>query len=251
MKTKSGAGETAEIVKEFLKTQPIAGLAEVVTNIVPDAFSVNVSGSTDSGQAGIVYVSNSKTATLRYTRLHLRSMLSSAYDISEWNIELSSALPEQRFDFLVHVPKASEDIMKLLLCQAIKSVYGAEVRRVKREKQVLLLRHDKSSAQPGLAEAASIGSCSDGRDRIRSTGVKMDHLARSLEGKLGAPVVDETGLTGIYAVNLDWTGGSRESLAAALKDQLGMLLVPAGRMTDTLEVFAAGQIFQIASEVKS
>lgn len=192
MTIKPGAGENAKIVKEFLKTQLMAGLEEAEDKKMRDVFSVRVTSSADSGKIGIEDVSNSKTATLKYTRLDLRSMLSSAYDISEWNIEISTALPAQRFDFLVHVPKTSEDIMKPLLRQAVKSVYGAEVRRLKKEKQVMLLRCDKSAVRPGLSQAASIGSCSYGLGQIRSTGVKMCALARSFEGEFGMPVVDET-----------------------------------------------------------
>lgn len=231
-----------EIIKEFLGTHPLAGPVIAEPNSNRDVFSVHAAGSTASGQTGIVRVINSKTATLRYTRLHLRAMLSNAYDISECCIEISAALPEHRFDFLVQVPKASEAIMKPLLRQAIKSVYGAQVRRVKREKQVMLLRCDKCAPQPGLSPAPAIGACSDGREQFRSTGVTMATLARALEGKLGMPVLDETGLPGIYAVKLDWMGASRELLAATLKDQLGMTLTPADRTVATLEAFAAEKI---------
>lgn len=239
MKTNSGAGETAGLVNEFLKAQPIAGAGWTGGGTLA-VFSVEAAASAGSGQAGIVYVSNSGTATLRYTGLDLRAMLSNAYGVSGRNVEISPALPAQRFDFLVRVPKASEGIMKQLLRHAVCSVYGVEVRLVKREKRVLLLRRDGRAAHPGLSPAAVEGACSDGRGHLRSAGLKIAALASSLGEKLGLQVLDETGLDGIYGVTLEWAGGDTESLAAALKDQLGLALVPASRVVDSLEAVAAG-----------
>lgn len=240
MKTNPGAGETAGIVKDFLEAQPAAGQAGAAGDSPGDVITMQVTSSTETGQTGLVYVTNSRTATLRCTRLALRSMLSTAYGISEWNIDIAPELPEKRYDFVVNVPKASEEIMKPLLRQAVKSVYGVEVRQSKKEKRVLLLCRDKGAAQPGLSPAAAIGACSDGRGHLRSTGLKMDGLARALEGKFGMAVLDETGLAGIYDLKLEWASGSNEALAAALKDQLGLLLVPASRNVDVLEAVAAG-----------
>ncbi len=240
MKIKPGAGETAEIVKDFLNAQPAAGPEGDVSDVLREVLTVQVTRSADSGQTGLVYVSNSKTATLRYTRLDLCSMLSHAYDISGWNIEIAPELPGKNYDFLVHVPKASEEIMKPLLRQAVKAVYGVEVRQLKKEKRVLLLRRDKGAATPGLSPGIAGGSCSDGRGHLRSAGLKMNGLARALEGKFSMPVLDETGLAGLYRVELAWAGGSSEALSVALKDQLGLLLVPASRSVDVLEAVAAG-----------
>ena len=63
----------------------------------------------------------------------------------------------------------------------------------------------------------------------------MDDVLNVLEGSYGMPVVDETGLTGRYAINIEWTPGSKDSLSAVLKDKLGMSLVPASRVIDVVE----------------
>lgn len=87
-----------------------------------------------------------------------------------------------------------------------------------------------------------------GRGEISSTGAPLELLAAQLSARLGRPVVDKTGLKGVYAFNLHWTPDPSEdehlaksgepvapepaaevngpSLVNALQEQLGLKLQP-------------------------
>lgn len=69
---------------------------------------------------------------------------------------------------------------------------------------------------------------------ISGTRVSMKEIAGALTGIVGRPVVDNTGLTGAYDLNLSWTpeevstehdtSTQGPSLFTALQDQLGLRL---------------------------
>jgi uncharacterized protein (TIGR03435 family) len=57
----------------------------------------------------------------------------------------------------------------------------------------------------------------------------MDHLAAFLSRPrmgLGRPVLDKTGLEGVFDFTLDWTPDAPPSIFTALEDQLGLKLEP-------------------------
>ena len=68
----------------------------------------------------------------------------------------------------------------------------------------------------------------------------MKDFAGALQGVLGKPVIDETGLAGNYEFEVEWTKEDRVgSLTTALRDNLGLQLTPATRDLEALVVDAA------------
>jgi uncharacterized protein (TIGR03435 family) len=82
-----------------------------------------------------------------------------------------------------------------------------------------------------------------GDNRIRVQGAGMDRLAFCLSDVLGRPVVDKTGLTGNYNIDLKWTPDDQQAkpdagptLTTALEEQLGLKLDSAKGPVNTLVV---------------
>lgn len=67
----------------------------------------------------------------------------------------------------------------------------------------------------------------DGQGQITITGGPSG-LAESLSSQVGRPVVDKTGLTGIYNINFHWAtaSASADSISSDLQQQLGLSLLP-------------------------
>ena len=90
--------------------------------------------------------------------------------------------------------------------------------------------------------SAPIGySMSSGR--INGHGIEIANLAHSLAGVAGRLIIDKTGLTGKYDIDLNWSGedssgttDSGPSIFAALQEQLGLKLEPAKAAVDTIVV---------------
>lgn len=73
----------------------------------------------------------------------------------------------------------------------------------------------------------------DGRGQMWATKFDMDLFARYLGGELGFPVIDQTGLAGVYDFELAWNPDdgktdaatdSRPTMVTAIKEQLGLEL---------------------------
>lgn len=102
-----------------------------------------------------------------------------------------------------------------------------------------------------------------GPGELASTGAPLELLTAQLSARLGHPVIDKTGLKGVYAFNLHWTPDATEaehlkqsgepvaseptpeangpSLTNALQDQLGLKLVP---RTEPMQVLVIDHVEQ-------
>jgi len=83
-----------------------------------------------------------------------------------------------------------------------------------------------------------------GGSRLSAEAVPMSWLADTIGARLRQVVRDATGLDGRYDVNLSWTPAvstEAQALAASLRDQLGLGLVPATGPVDVLVVDAASR----------
>jgi uncharacterized protein (TIGR03435 family) len=173
-------------------------------------------------------------------------MIVRAYGLKDYQVEGPEWLRSERFDVAAKFPEALPNdrekyaaalraMMKQMLIERFKlaahtdqktmSVYGLVV------------------AKKGIKfkEVPDTGSHSNSDDNhYEGTGVKMTDFAAFLSSRLGQPVLDMTGLTGAYALKLDWVREARTpaetpsvvpvaadgppgtNIPSAIQDQLGL-----------------------------
>ena len=155
--------------------------------------------------------------------------------------------PGERFDFISTLPKNSG----MTLQAELKRQLGLVAHPETRDTDVLVLRVRRSNA-PGLQPPNSGHNdyqqfqhyhCDNAP--ISSDSGYYPGIARFLEGYFGMPIVDQTGLTQNYCIDLTWTerfGGDphHTALKQALLDQLGLELVPTNMPIEMLVVEKAG-----------
>lgn len=73
---------------------------------------------------------------------------------------------------------------------------------------------------------------------FRAGGVLLLRLVENLTQNTGRPVIDRTGLTGTFDIELEWDGVG-PSIFTALKEQLGLTLEPGRTPIDVLVIAAA------------
>ena len=174
-------------------------------------------------------------------------LLARAYDTSRCRILALTPLPPGDFDFIASVPQRQKEALR----EMIKQKFGITGRSEMRETDVLLLTVKRRVA-PGLKptplpirndmSSARVGHMNQANRPIGS-------LLYDLEHYLQVPIIDRTGLTGRFDVDLTWDDEKKwddstgrfyftnpDGLKQAVLDQLGLELVPGREEIEMLVV---------------
>jgi uncharacterized protein (TIGR03435 family) len=160
-------------------------------------------------------------------------------------------LDTDRFDVLAKANAPfTTDEGRVMLRALVAERFGVVTHSETRDLPVFLLRVLRSDRAPGIRLKPSVVDCtrlaaaqarvpcglnvSFAAGSITGAGVSMSQLARNLMGVVGRTIVDETGLSGVYDLELTFAPDASQprsdapSLFTALQEQLGLKL-EAGR----------------------
>lgn len=164
-----------------------------------------------------------------------------AYGWRPGRILFTGAQPKERYDFISTLPQASGAALQA----EMKKKLGFTGHREMRDTDVLALKVRRPNA-PGLkppvrgqADVIHYGRYYCDNAPISSDSGWYPGITRFLEDYFGMPVVDQTGLTQNYHIDLKWNEQDKgdpdhEALKQALLDQLGLELVPANMPIEML-----------------
>lgn len=171
----------------------------------------------------------------------LEALLAEAYGVPRERVRNTTGeawLGEMLFDVSIAEPELTNEARVRQLKRLLAEAFGAEVRLVPVETTVYVLRRAE-----GVETRLRAGSANPGRwmkpGELTAVAMPTSVLAALLQRTAGRPVLDETGLTGRYDLELRWEAGRPASLAESVKQQLGLELAEARRMLDSLEVRGA------------
>ncbi len=123
----------------------------------------------------------------------------------------------------------------------LRDRFGLILREETHQLPVYAMVPDKGGARISHAETQRSSLNVNGQGHLTATGQMIDRLATFLSSQLGRPVNNETGLEGLYSFELEWEpdvgsrastpadnpgGPTGASLVTALKEQLGLRLIP-------------------------
>ncbi|HYV27052.1 MAG TPA: sigma-70 family RNA polymerase sigma factor [Candidatus Eisenbacteria bacterium] len=157
-------------------------------------------------------------------------------------VVLPADMPGGYYDLIANLPNGSLGS----LLESVKKKFGLIGKYEMRDMDVLLLEVDHPNA-PGLKPGTALSPGQTPQLTRVSQGVAfyknrpIFHLARRLEVDLQIPVVDQTGLTGNYDLDVpeSFGGTPAEKLEEArrwLRDDFGMKLVPARQPREVLVI---------------
>ncbi len=178
---------------------------------------------------GLRVVGNRVTATDNT----LKSLIRIAYDLKDHQVIGPSWLATEKYEVAAIMPAGSTRdqaplMLRTLLAQRFHLEFHREMRKTAAYALVIAKGGPKVTAVPG-PEARNLGGSLRGRVHLQSATIAtfVDRLMRTLE----KPVVNETGLAGLYNFDLtfaaDVTQSSEEAppgLSDALQQQLGLKL---------------------------
>jgi len=174
-------------------------------------------------------------------------ILSSAYGVGPEKLVLPAGLPTGKFDLLLTLPEHSRETLR----GEIQKKFGLVAHSETRDRDVLVMKKTAAPA-PGLTVSAAGGvRIDEAADSLTLAGYKMsdpdgaDVVSTLAADYLNQPVVDETGLTEAYDLELHWNGKLKRSeqkkeLIRALREQAGLDLVADRRPVELLVVERQG-----------
>jgi len=176
---------------------------------------------------------NNKTYKMMGRGVSLTDIVFDAYGQSSARTIFLSQTPSDKYDFIANLPAGNREALQ----REIKRKFGLVGRREIIETNALLLKIQNRSA-PGLRVVdISRAGQHEGSSSRSAAGYfsfrneTLSDLSILLEHSFATPVIDQTGSTEHFDVDLkwnqaDWQHPNLESLQQALGQQLGLELVP-------------------------
>jgi uncharacterized protein (TIGR03435 family) len=163
----------------------------------------------------------------------VRDIARVAYGWRTGRILFAGTEPTDRYDFISTLPQGSAAALQAEL----KRKLGFVGHREMRDMDVLVLKVRRSNASglkpptDGRSDGCSRGHYYCDNAPLSSDSGYFPGIARFLEEYFETPVIDQTGLTQNYQIDLQWNERWRQdpnhdALKQALLDQLGLELVP-------------------------
>jgi uncharacterized protein (TIGR03435 family) len=161
------------------------------------------------------------------------AMVVAAWQTDTMHMDVRTKLPAGQYRFAAVVPKGREEELLPSLQEGFQRTFGFRARWEEVEKEVLVLTHDPSVALKESEAAAP--EAGFGRGKITMKKQTAGQLAERLPNWLKKPVVDETGLGGVYDFDLEYRSDGEEMLREGLK-KYGLAVVAGQRKVKMLVV---------------
>lgn len=161
-------------------------------------------------------------------------MIWAAWQTDSFHLDWRAKMPEHAYRFGATVPKGRESELLPALQDAIQRNFGLRIHWDNQERDALVLSRLPS---PNLRESqAAEPHVTFGRGKITLKKQTVSKLAETLPNWMRKPVIDETGLTGLYDFELEYRDDGPAMLLDGLKEKYGLVLSPARRTIKMLVV---------------
>jgi uncharacterized protein (TIGR03435 family) len=165
----------------------------------------------------------------------LITLVRSAYDLNEFQVSGGPKWADtERFIVNVKYPPTStreqrDQMMRRMLADRFKLEFHRETRTL--SEYVLVVGKGGPKLVTTKEDEPGRGGTSQGPRMIKAAGLRVERLAQMLISVVEAPVIDKTGLTGEYTVNLRFAplnAGQEETLPSIFTviQELGLKLEP-------------------------
>ena len=211
--------------------KPTMEITETNVTSSPDAerplFSVSVSKAPPDAKMALVKHPPTGTDLLGEDA---DSLMTDVFNVFGNRYVLKGPLPEGRYDLRVNSVDVPQSVTDSVIQQAVLAALHLQIQSKTLTKPAYILRATDASKKL-LSPSASTHAVKRGywHGKFLLMNGTMDDLAYVLATGLENPVLNETGIEGTYDARFEVVGGDIESLNRALKETLGLQLVPGNR----------------------
>jgi uncharacterized protein (TIGR03435 family) len=165
--------------------------------------------------------------------LPLTPMIWYAWQTDSFHIDIRIAVPNFLYRAVILVPKGRENSLFPSFQSALESTFGFHTRWEEQDRNVLVLRTDRSKA---LLPSASQEQFGYQKGHITFHKQTIAKLAEALPNWTRIPVLDETSLPNKYDFDLEYRDDRPDVLISELKEKYGLILERAKRKVHILVV---------------
>lgn len=190
-----------------------------------DVASVKASKSSASGAIAIGFTAAHGEVSM--TGSTLKHCIAWAYSLGDDRIAGPEWIDSERFDILAKAADpAPQDQLRLMLRSLLAERFKLALHSSKKVAPVYALV--VGSKGPKIHEVAADGPPRyyPGKTGVHAEKISMARFAEVLAGRVEFPVIDATGLAGVYDIKLDWSPDETAgpSVFTAVQGQLGLKL---------------------------
>jgi uncharacterized protein (TIGR03435 family) len=150
---------------------------------------------------------NTEPGRLTITNISLRTCIKAAYRLQDYQLSGgNAAIEDEHYDIVAKAEApVGDDQLMLMLRRLLADRFKMKFHREPKELQGFALVVSKNGPKLHQVELAGKGWARNGVGSIDGQEVSMPRLAEILSGRLGHPVVDLTGINGVFDLKLSWT----------------------------------------------
>lgn len=195
--------------------------------------------------------------SIRDINVTLQSLILQAYDLRAFQLVGGPAWTDQaKFDVEAKAPAIPDPDLHAMMRSLLEERFQLKVHRETRALSVFLLSVTKggsklrsSSVGPPGGPISTRTNAGSAGGEIVAKGAGIDLLAVALASEVGRPVIDKTGLTGRFDINLEWSPsasgnaspesgrlGPPSAVFTAIREQLGLNLEPGTAAVEMLVI---------------
>jgi uncharacterized protein (TIGR03435 family) len=174
---------------------------------------------------------------VRSSGITLKQIVATAYDIPAVRVIAPEWMAHTRYSINAVVRDEASKLFRPLLQEELTRRLHLRTHLEVRPFDVFVLT---ATATPRVERARVQGTnISISRTGARLEDASMEDLASTLQSILRKPVIDETGLSGTYNLEFDWSEDRVASVTRTLRDRFGLQLSPGNRELPVLIVDSA------------
>jgi uncharacterized protein (TIGR03435 family) len=185
---------------------------------------------------------NGSPDRIRMLNMSLKELISFAYDVKDYQVDARGWMEDEKYDVIakvsddaVKLPWANRFALERLMTRTLlRERFKLALRQEKRDLPAFALVVDKTGPKiHELGPNPGDNVVADYRwGHLSAKQMPMSQLVDILAGQLDRPVIDLTGIHGVFDITLDWTPENapttaletKPSLPVALQEQLGLRL---------------------------
>lgn len=203
--------------------------------------------------------SHTRTGLLQMTNVSLRSIITRAYRIKDYQLSGPDWLRTERFDINAKPPSGStEEQLMPMLQTMLAERFKLETHRETKDFPVYALVESKGGFRFKPVDptgGTNMNSSNDDKGgELKSERITMSRLAEWISSRVDRPVLDMTGLTGAYTFGLKFSIESEKNdsdtakypiVPLAIQEQLGLRLE---KRTAPIEILVVDRAEKVPTE---